>query len=374
MSLNHSALSNRLFQSALPLLLLAVTACAPEEIKQYRVAKQSTPVSDTHNQGPLNYTIPAGWQKQPAQAMRLASFQIPGGGDVSVVSLPGPADLTSNVNRWRGQVGLAPVTDTVARQGVRTLQVAGVPASALELYAPGGKPDKAMRVMLFEKHGQTWFIKLAGPASLVKAQQQPFEAFARSLQISDTASARLPGMETNSNGPDTPPLGNADGMGANHPPVDQDMSQMPPLEAEETDTQLSYQAPGDWRAKPSDAMRIASFEAGSGGDVSIVHLGGDGGGLLENVNRWRRQLALAPIAENQLNSTLSPVTIGGEKGALLNLADARHAQGMLVALVMYQDQTWFIKMVGPAALIDQQRPKFLAFVQSIQFHAKGSRT
>ena len=48
--------------------------------------------------------------------MRLASFDIPfsdGVGDLSIVSLGGASGgLLANVNRWRGQVNLSPISES----------------------------------------------------------------------------------------------------------------------------------------------------------------------------------------------------------------------------------------------------------------------
>ena len=66
--------------------------------------------SDTGNQPPLQYTLPAGWEKKALTQMRAASFGILQDGkqaDVSVVPLGGMAgNDAANVNRWRGAVGL----------------------------------------------------------------------------------------------------------------------------------------------------------------------------------------------------------------------------------------------------------------------------
>ncbi len=49
-------------------------------------------------------------------------------------------------------------------------------------------------------------------------------------------------------------------------------------------------------------MRVASFEVSENGktaDVSVIPLGGMAGGDLANVNRWRGQVGLPPLAERR---------------------------------------------------------------------------
>jgi hypothetical protein len=68
--------------------------------------------------GEVDWSLPDGWEAQPGSGISMAVLQAPGpSGDVRfvVTRLPGPGSaealpsfLTSNLNRWRGQLGLAP--------------------------------------------------------------------------------------------------------------------------------------------------------------------------------------------------------------------------------------------------------------------------
>src|SRR5512146_2102542 len=64
---------------------------------------------------------------------------------------------------------------------------------------------------------------------------------------------------------------------------------------------LSWTAPADWQAQPSDGMRKGSYlVAGSDGakaDLSVIAFPGDVGGDLANLNRWRAQIQLPPVAQ-----------------------------------------------------------------------------
>src|SRR4051812_23526624 len=86
---------------------LLLSGCGQNDIQVYRVAKETAPA--VHNA--------SGWEEAPLGEMRVASFRVKGQGgqtaDVSVIPLPGMAghDL-DNVNRWRGQVSLPPVSES----------------------------------------------------------------------------------------------------------------------------------------------------------------------------------------------------------------------------------------------------------------------
>src|SRR5688500_16517882 len=96
------------------LAFCAVCACREEEITAYRIPK-GTDAPAVPAQREVSWTVPEGWTEQPASGMRLGSFAVPGregpAADMSVVALSGPAggDL-ANINRWRGQIGLAPLS------------------------------------------------------------------------------------------------------------------------------------------------------------------------------------------------------------------------------------------------------------------------
>ena len=67
---------------------------------------------------------------------------------------------------------------------------------------------------------------------------------------------------------------------------------------------LVWSAPAAWKPKAVSSMRRGSFEVGEGtgplADLAITVFPGDVGGDLANVNRWRGQLDLPPIAEADL--------------------------------------------------------------------------
>lgn len=367
-------------------LLISLSACESNEIKQYKVAKAIAasvlPASQT-DAAPFTFSLPTGWQKQANSGMRIASFTTTGGGDVSVVTLPGMAgDLKSNVNRWRGQVGLAPLDDLKdVQQSVQNTTIDGHSAVMLELYAPEGKEDKAMRVVLLEKNGVNWFFKLAGTRALVKQEQKAFESFAKSLKFNANAQppAMMPPADGASNGTmsDLMAPGTDSNAPNTMPPNDMNAPGAPSIAPVETDTRLTYKLPAKWTEKEASAMRVASFEAKEGNqvaDVSIVTLAGDGGGMLANTNRWRKQLEMAPTDEAGLKNSVKDIQVDGHKGYYLALYTALEGNGMLIALLEQGGQTWFIKMTGPSKWVQSQEKDFQAFVQSIRFHKKGSQT
>ncbi len=92
-------------------------------------------------EGRPTWTTPADWQELPASGMRLATLKVPEGDesiDLSVIGLGltegWDAQVLDNVNRWRGQLGMAPAkTDAMAE--LETIDVAGRPLVIADLHA-----------------------------------------------------------------------------------------------------------------------------------------------------------------------------------------------------------------------------------------------
>jgi hypothetical protein len=132
----------------------------------------------------LAWTLPAGWRESPGSGMRVATFAIAAGGgkaEMSVIALPGDAGGTlANVNRWRGQIGLAEIGEAdLARDATRVRSPAGE-AIVVGYDGPGGK-DALIGALLVRK-GRTWFFKATGPAAVLAAARPDFFAFVKGLR------------------------------------------------------------------------------------------------------------------------------------------------------------------------------------------------
>jgi len=115
----------------------------------------------------------------------------------------------------------------------------------------------------------------------------------------------------------------------------------------------------------------------SGADQSvecyIAELGGLGGGVAANLNRWRRQVGADPLSEAAL-ADLPGITVLGQSVPLLDVEGtfqgmsgaARADSRLLGTVVPAEGRTFFIKMVGPSAEVAAQREAFVAFCESLR--------
>jgi len=134
----------------------------------------------------LAWDLPKGWNEARAGGMRLATLKppVPGRIDVSVIVLGGTAGgELGNVNRWRGQVGLAAVDEAVRTQLRKEVKSKAGPVSLYDFVGEGDKKERMLAGLLFVD-GRSWFIKMTGDPDVVGAARADFVKLLESLRFS----------------------------------------------------------------------------------------------------------------------------------------------------------------------------------------------
>jgi hypothetical protein len=162
--------------------------------------------------------------------------------------------------------------------------------------------------------------------------------------------------------PSMPPMS---GMPGSPPPAS-----MPNLPGPSDEAQnIHWTLPSGWIEQPASQMRVGSFKAKSAGgeeaDISVIPLSGEAGGLLSNVNRWRGQISLAPLSEDQVTTNVKTIAPGGRTMKAVDFSN----QGREVVAAIYERaaQTWFFKMTGTEKAVGAQKEAFKKFLGSLRF-------
>jgi hypothetical protein len=367
--------------SFLAAILLVGGGCGKSDdgqITVYRIPKETQPESVPQQAAmPANattaevhWTAPSSWEEQPASGFRKGSFLVHGPNgktaDVSVISFPEAAGgLLANVNRWRNQLKLAPVSD--ATQAGSPMPVAGRDMFFVDLVSeqPINPDGSKSRILggIFPINGQTWFFKMMGPDQLVESQRDAFRQFLESVRLIEGSSAAA----ESASGP-VPMSANASGNKTNAP--------TPPVIEPSQGAPLQYTLPPGWQEKPLSPMRLASFNAaapnGKETDVSVVSLPEIAGGDLANVNRWRGQVSLGPIDEDTLAKTAEHVKSNGHDYLVVDLVsdapmgDKQEKQRILAAILDENGRSWFVKMTGEDTAVESQKSAFTDFLRSLK--------
>jgi hypothetical protein len=139
-----------------------------------------------------------------------------------------------------------------------------------------------------------------------------------------------------------------------------------------SDSAATWTLPAGWSVDPtSRSMRYATLLAGEL-EVAISRFPGDVGGFEANVNRWRQQLGLEPLTREGLAATFEPVQVDGADGVVVDLRSATGDVRMIVALLPRADETWFVKVSGPVALVEREEARLRELVSSLRFARAGA--
>jgi hypothetical protein len=133
---------------------------------------------------------------------------------------------------------------------------------------------------------------------------------------------------------------------------------------------IKWTLPKGWKATLVGGMRYATLQPPGAGrvDVSVVTLTGAAGGELANVNRWRGQLGLAPTDAAALASTRKEITTKAGPLSLYDFSsEGAEKTRMLAAVLVFEGNSWFVKMVGDAGAVTAARPDFVHLLQSLHF-------
>jgi hypothetical protein len=134
--------------------------------------------------------VPPEWETAPSRgAFRVATFRPRGaaGTECYISVLQGSGGGTrANVDLWRGNVGLAPVTDAELAALPRAPVLGGEAVFvAIEGTFQGQGPPAAAYMllgMIVHRAHDSVFVKMTGPAEEVRAEQDRFRAFCESLR------------------------------------------------------------------------------------------------------------------------------------------------------------------------------------------------
>ena len=134
----------------------------------------------------------------------------------------------------------------------------------------------------------------------------------------------------------------------------------------------TYELPEGWERRASAPMRKLNFAVGTGRDGE-VYLSETMGSREDNVNRWRGQFGLAPISAGEVSALPRVLALGAE----LTLVEAtgdyaagmgrppRPGYGLAGVIGSTADGVITVKMVGPKAVVEAERERFLEFCRSL---------
>jgi len=142
-------------------------------------------------------------------------------------------------------------------------------------------------------------------------------------------------------------------------------------------SEFAYTLPTGWQEAPATAMRSVNLKIGEASECYVTVLGGDGGGLGANLNRWRKQMGQPDLSEADLaalpkhpllGADASYIVIDGTFSGMGGIGEKPDYR-MLGLAQIADGRAVFVKFTGPRAEIEAQTANFEAFVTSLSREA-----
>ena len=382
--MHYLPFSRRFVSMNMVLVAAAFAAgCGRDDVKVYQVAKETpttpappadapaatpapamdaAPAQNANGLPQFQFALPPGWQQVAASQMRVASFTVTNAsgpaGDVGIIPLPAGENELALVNMWRDQLQLPPTdhADPV------DITVGSDPAKLFEFVSIAPVLDEKFHqrnlVAMQTRGTMSWFFKMTGEDSFVTSQKDAFLQFLKSFTFNSQS------------------LANQSLAPAQAAPATPDMAAAAPAPASPTDLASSiWTVPAGWQSVTPSQFLLAQFRIQNNGaqaEVNVSQLAGEGGGLLANINRWRRQLGLPAVAqEEDFSKMVDTLSVPGGQAQVVDFNGTNVKTGQvarLVGVVLPQNgQTWFYKLMGDPGIVAAQKDAFLKFIQTARY-------
>lgn len=135
---------------------------------------------------------------------------------------------------------------------------------------------------------------------------------------------------------------------------------------------VDWPVPYYWQEQEAVPMSEATFlirKANSDALFTVTKLEGDSGSLLANVNRWRSQLDLAPIAKDNLKEHVDQLVLNQKRYYITKQVNTH--KSVLVAIYKPSlDVTYFLKLSGEPILVSEETQGFLDVLKKAKYDDK----
>ncbi len=264
----------------------------------------------TFEQGAPRWQLPTGWRDERGTGMRFATIDVGSAGyELSVIALPAPQALLPNVNRWRGQLSLPPVTEVELEKLVEKLSL---------------------------KEGEAALVELRGQLSAGPPSMGPFAGGPASAQQVVGSTPQVPAAASSTAG-------------------------------------FAFRQPEGWRPGKSGPLRRLAFEVGEDeeqAEITVTTLGSLGSEVLPNINRWRNQIGLEPLTQDSLADAVRPIEVSGGQATWVELVPSetdKERSAIIGVIAIRGDTGWFFKMMGASTIVAAESEHFQEFIESVEF-------
>ena len=131
--------------------------------------------------------------------------------------------------------------------------------------------------------------------------------------------------------------------------------------------------PESWLVLPPAQFRELNYRFGASG-TGEVYVTLASGSVADNVNRWRRQFGMEALTPDEMDAT-QRTPIAGSEGLWVEAAGEyasgmgappKPGYGLAGVIAQVGDRILTVKMVGPEAEVESEKPALKAFAASLE--------
>jgi hypothetical protein len=358
-----SRLGNRVRATVLLAASLVLSACS-DDVRDIEIARapaatgrKPAPMGLTSSERifgflPWSWESPEGWRPlAPRDRFTLALYALPGDqrGEVSVSFLGGDPKVAENVNRWRSQfadlkplesdeIRALPRVPAMGREAV----IAEIEGTYRGRMGTVEEQNHALVGAILPVEQGALFVRMLAPATVAKAHRATFDRFLASFRERRAGARRAPESGT-------------------------------PRAPTKAEPRVAWTTPEGWTERPATGMRLATFVPAAHEDVECTLFVMSAGGLVENVNLWREQMGAEALSEAEVAALPTVKVLGQDaplvevRGSFMGKRGREIEDATLLGLICpLEGRNVFVKMVGPAEVVEAERERFLALVASLR--------
>ena len=132
---------------------------------------------------------------------------------------------------------------------------------------------------------------------------------------------------------------------------------------------VSWESPAGWSQGAEKPMRLATLTDGTA-EIVVSRFpadpqGNPGGGLMANVNRFRSQVQLPPVASDaEAEKLITEVDVAGKKARVIDLKGEQSRN--LIAMIPGEGVLYYFRMTGDNDVVGSRKDAFDRIVQSVR--------
>jgi hypothetical protein len=324
--------------------------------------------------GRAHWKVPAGWKEEAGNGFREATIVIPADKRLEItVNKAGwtgtQENKLANVNRWRGQLQLPEISaqqlgevSHETKTGDRTITVVDMKG---QFKSGGMTPPFA---------GGTFGPRATGGTRSGPNQPTNLPEGHPPVDLDPKIPAGHPPVEPN--------------LPTGHPPIDgtsEPPAGVAPPTKNASHSVPTFTAPSTWKqiaATPPYRVELSVVDGQRQAHVKLIDFRASDGPMmadpLANINRWRGEVGLEPLAKDGLAKASETIEIDGQPATFAAMVpdaakseQSKVVQATLAAIARRGDQVWFIKLMGDRDLVAARKDEFKTFLKTIKFPHEG---